>query len=110
MKPKTSFLLLFTLAIQLLLQAQPDKSSQSFQTSFVKVSSQNPFYFELTNGETKTVKFSLCADDLSIVDIEGNSVPAEGDIEISLGGGQPSNELITANKAVQKVISLSGRQ
>jgi hypothetical protein len=52
MKPKTSFLLLITLAIQLLLQAQPNKSSQKFQTSFVKVSSQNTFYFELTNGET----------------------------------------------------------
>jgi beta-glucosidase len=64
---------------------------------------------KLKAGETKTVKFSLCADDLSIFDNEGNSVPAEGDIEISLGGGQPSNELITANKAIQKVISLSGR-
>lgn len=63
----------------------------------------------LKSGETKTVKFSLCADDLSIVDNEGNSVQAEGNIEISLGGGQPSNELITANKAVKKVISLSGR-
>ncbi len=52
MNPRTSFLLLFTLAIQLLLQAQPSKSGQSFQTSFVKVSSENPFYFELTNGET----------------------------------------------------------
>lgn len=63
----------------------------------------------LKSSETKTVKFNLCADDLSIVDHEGNSVQAEGDIEISLGGGQPSNELITANKAVQKIISLSGR-
>jgi beta-glucosidase len=64
---------------------------------------------KLKAGETQTVKFSLCANDLSIVDNEGNSVSAEGDIEISLGGGQPSNELITANKAVQKTISLSGR-
>lgn len=63
----------------------------------------------LKAGETQTVKFSLCANDLSIVDNEGNSVSAEGDIEISLGGGQPSNELITANKAIQKVITLSGR-
>ena len=70
MKPKTFFLLLFTLAFQLLLNAQPLKNNQSFQNSFVKVSSENPFYFELTNGETYIpIGANLCwAKDMDVME------------------------------------------
>jgi hypothetical protein len=51
MKTKTIILLLF-LAVQFSVNGQSAKNSTSFQNSYVKVSSQNPFYFELTNGET----------------------------------------------------------
>lgn len=53
MKQKTYLLiLLLAIAFQSLLEAQPAKDNQSFRSAYVKVSSQNPFYFELTNGET----------------------------------------------------------
>lgn len=70
MKTKTFFLLLFTLAFQLLLNAQPVKNNQSYQNSFVKVSSENPFYFELTNGETYIpIGANLCwAKDMDVLE------------------------------------------
>ncbi len=70
MKPKFFFLLLFTLAYQLLLNAQPVKNKQSFADSFVKVSSENPFYFELTNGETYIpIGANLCwAKDMDVME------------------------------------------
>jgi hypothetical protein len=70
MKPTTSLLLLFTIAFQLLLHAQSVKNNQSFQNSFVKVSSQNPFYFELTNGETYIpIGANLCwAKDMDVME------------------------------------------
>ena len=51
MKTKTIILMLLV-AVQLSLNGQTKKSKSSFQNSYVKVSTKNPFYFELTNGET----------------------------------------------------------
>ena len=51
MKTKTIILLLF-LAVQFSVNGQSAKNNASFQNSFVKVSTKNPFYFELTNGKT----------------------------------------------------------
>jgi len=51
MKTKTIILLLF-LAVQFSVNGQSAKNNASFQNSYVKVSTENPFYFELTNGET----------------------------------------------------------
>jgi hypothetical protein len=51
MKTKT-IILLFFLAVQFSVNGQSAKNNASFQNSYVKVSSQNPFYFELTNGKT----------------------------------------------------------
>ena len=51
MKTKIIILILFV-TVQFSLNGQTTQKSTSFQNSFVKVSSQNPFYFELTNGET----------------------------------------------------------
>jgi nicotinamide mononucleotide adenylyltransferase len=51
MKTKT-IILFFFLAVQFSVNGQPAKNNASFQNSYVKVSTHNPFYFELTNGET----------------------------------------------------------
>ncbi|MDO8951677.1 MAG: cellulase family glycosylhydrolase [Draconibacterium sp.] len=52
MNTKIVLLFLFTLTIQHFSSGQKAKNNASFQNSFVKISTQNPFYFELTNGET----------------------------------------------------------
>lgn len=39
--------------------------------------------------ETKKIVFVLTAEDLTVVNTSGDSVPMTGDIEISVGGGQP---------------------
>ncbi len=50
---KTKILFLSALIFfQLAVNGQTTKSNSSYQKSFVKVSDENPFYFELTNGET----------------------------------------------------------
>lgn len=51
MKTKTIIFMLLV-AVQLSLNGQTKKSKSSFQNSYVKVSTENPFYFELTSGET----------------------------------------------------------
>ncbi len=45
----------------------------------------------LKSGETKSVEFTLRAQDLSIVDTEGNAIVSSGDVEIFVGGGQPNH-------------------
>ena len=49
---KSIFIILSFSIIQFIAFGQTVKNSSSFQNSFVKVSDENPFYFELTNGET----------------------------------------------------------
>jgi len=43
----------------------------------------------LDPGESQTVKFTLNADDLSVVDAEGKTIKAKGHVKISVGGKQP---------------------
>lgn len=52
MNTKIVVLILVTLTIRFSAFGQKPKSNELFQKSYVKVSNQNPFYFELTNGET----------------------------------------------------------
>ena len=61
----------------------------------------------LKTGETKTVEFSLCEKDYSGTDDNGQTVPADGEIEISVGGGQPLTSSVSENSVVQKTILLS---
>ena len=51
MKIRILILSLF-LAICIFASGQPVKNGSSFQNSFVKVSTENPYYFELDNGKT----------------------------------------------------------
>jgi len=52
MRTKTTILLLLILNFQLLLEGKTTQKDNSFQSSFVRISSENSFYFELTNGQT----------------------------------------------------------
>lgn len=60
-------------------------------------------------GETKPIVFTLCADDLKVVDSSGKSVIIQGELEVSVGGGQPTATSIAEGKALQKTISISGK-
>ncbi len=58
----------------------------------------------LKAGETKNVIFTLSAKDLSIIDAGGKMIQVEGDIEISVGGSQPSKTSIAERTTIQKTI------
>jgi beta-glucosidase len=55
----------------------------------------------LKAGETKTVEFTLTKKELSVVNVSGELVPMEGEVEISIGGGQPSEMLLANKQAIQ---------
>ncbi len=56
----------------------------------------------LKKGETKSVEFTLSAQDLGIVDQKGNLIVSAGDIEIHVGGGQP--DYATTVSATAKIV------
>lgn len=58
----------------------------------------------LKPGESQTVEFALTSKELSVIDISGNSVPMKGKVQISLGGGQPSTQMIKSKSCVQEEI------
>ncbi|MGA7505234.1 MAG: glycoside hydrolase family 3 C-terminal domain-containing protein [Candidatus Sulfotelmatobacter sp.] len=62
--------------------------------------------FNLAPGETRHVKFTLDARDLSEVDEKGDRVVAKGKYRISLGGGQPG----TVAKDVAAEFRIEGQQ
>ena len=47
------------------------------------------------------MEFVLTSKELSVVDISGKSVPMKGKVQISLGGGQPSTQMIKSKSCVQ---------
>jgi beta-glucosidase len=61
----------------------------------------------LKAGETKTVEFSLCEKDLSVINGDGNYLSPTGDIEISVGGGQPTTASVLEGKTAQKTVTFS---
>ncbi|MCP9753456.1 glycoside hydrolase family 3 C-terminal domain-containing protein [Ferruginibacter sp. HRS2-29] len=58
----------------------------------------------LKAGESKKVDFSLTADDLSVVDVNGLLKPLKGKIAISVGGGQPGVKNSTTSNVVTKML------
>lgn len=56
----------------------------------------------LKKGESKEVEFNLSGQELSVVDKEGNSVPMKGNVLISVGGEQPSQQSLAGGKCMQK--------
>jgi len=70
----------------------PIKSLKGFQRIALKA------------GETKTVTFSLTADNLSIVNEEGKLYLPIGKLVISVGGGQPGVKNKTTSNVLSKTI------
>jgi beta-glucosidase len=58
----------------------------------------------LKTGESQIVEFSLTEKDLSAVDMNGNFAPPEGEIVISVGGGQPSADTLAKGQCLQETI------
>lgn len=56
----------------------------------------------LKTGETKKVSFNLCSSDLSVIDSQGKVVQVEGELIISVGGGQPTSQFINEKKILHK--------
>jgi beta-glucosidase len=72
----------------------PIRSLKGFQRIHLKV------------GETQTLTFKLGANELSEIDATGKSVSLKGDIEVSVGGYQPSKMTVSDKKVVQKIIKI----
>jgi beta-glucosidase len=70
----------------------PIRSLKGFQRIYLKA------------GETKTVSFKVSAKDLSVIDDKGKMVPLRGAVIISVGGCQPSENLVKEKKVAQKII------
>ena len=51
--------------------------------------------------ETKTVTFTLPAEELTVVDLSGHSVPMTGTVEIFAGGGQPHDSKTVKSGVIQ---------
>ena len=63
----------------------------------------------LKAGETKIVKFLLTSRELSEINALGKLVLMNGDLEISVGGGQPSATSLSEGKSVQKTVAIPGK-
>jgi beta-glucosidase len=71
----------------------PIRSLKGFQRIFLKA------------GEARQVKFYLAAEDLSVMDDNGNPRPLKN-VTISVGGGQPDANSIKAKKTIQTKLNL----
>jgi beta-glucosidase len=60
----------------------------------------------LKAGQSKQVTFELGKKELSLITEIGKSVSMQGNLEVSVGGSQPSKEAIFDKKVVQKTIIL----
>ncbi|MDR2496608.1 MAG: glycoside hydrolase family 3 C-terminal domain-containing protein [Tannerellaceae bacterium] len=61
---------------------------------------------ELAPGATSTVWLSLSPEALTVVNDKGEQLPMEGEIVVSVGGGQPSERLIAAGQCIVEKIAL----
>ena len=68
---------------------KPIKSLKAFQRIFLK------------SGESKTILFQLTAEDLSLINENGQQYQPTGKTVISIGGGQPN----VKNKTTSNVVS-----
>jgi beta-glucosidase len=60
----------------------------------------------LKAGESQTVEIVLTSKELSVTSENGDYEPMSGDVVISIGGGQPCADAISAGKSLQQTISL----
>ncbi|WP_321334148.1 glycoside hydrolase family 3 C-terminal domain-containing protein [uncultured Bacteroides sp.] len=59
----------------------------------------------LKKGEAKTVEFVLDSKELSVVDLNGHSVPMRGKILIAMGGCQPDVKSLASQRCLQTKIT-----
>jgi beta-glucosidase len=62
----------------------------------------------LKAGESRIVEFRLGQEELSIVDENGIRIVMPGELELSIGGGQPSPAMLKSGNVVQKVVPVNG--
>ncbi|HEX7844503.1 MAG TPA: fibronectin type III-like domain-contianing protein, partial [Chitinophagaceae bacterium] len=60
----------------------------------------------LKAGESKTVSFTLTAEQFSLVNEEGKTYQPTGKIVVSAGGGQPGVKIKTSSSVISKTISI----
>ena len=60
----------------------------------------------LNPGESKDVEFTLSKEELTVVEPSGASVPMQGEIIISVGGGQPSTKTIENKQSIESKLTL----
>ncbi|MDR1555607.1 MAG: glycoside hydrolase family 3 C-terminal domain-containing protein [Tannerellaceae bacterium] len=60
----------------------------------------------LKAGESRTIEFTLTPEDLSVVNASGHPEPMKGEVNISIGGGQPSALSLAGQQCTQKNITL----
>lgn len=60
----------------------------------------------LEAGESQTIEFILTPEELSVVNAAGRPEPVKGEVVISVGGGQPSAQSLSARQCVRKSITL----
>ncbi len=61
----------------------------------------------LKAGESREVTFILTQDDLTVVDLRGESVPMKGKVGISVGGCQPLSSLATTSGFVSGCLNVT---
>lgn len=62
----------------------------------------------IESGEKKTLTFKIDKEQLSMVNKQGEKVVEPGELEISVGGAQPSKNRIKNGKVLLKKINISG--
>jgi beta-glucosidase len=60
----------------------------------------------LKPGETKNISFKLTPEELSLVNEKGEGYQPKGKIEISIGGGQPDQKVVTTSNVVKATITV----
>lgn len=60
----------------------------------------------LKPGESQSVEFSLSPGELTVVNEKGEPVPMQGEITISIGGGQPGESLLASRQCLVTSLAL----
>ncbi len=60
----------------------------------------------LSPGESRTISFEITPEDLSLIDVNGNSYQPKGTVTISIGGGQPGMSKVATSNVVSKSIKI----
>ncbi len=72
----------------------PGKALKGFQRIYLK------------KGESRELRFTLTANDLSLVDEKGNAYQPKGNVNISVGGGQPGVNKETSGNVLSALVSI----